>query len=314
MCSRRRIQSETGLHPTGLITALATPFDGGGAIDLDAWRRLLQWQLEAGAQGLVVAGSTGEASMLDDSEYDTLLRVAVETVAGRVDVIAGTGLSGTAATIARTRRAAAAGVDAALVVTPPYVRATQAGLLAHYRAVAAQGGLPVILYNVPGRTACDLLPETVAELAAHEDIVAIKEAVADPARIQALVALSGPRFTVLSGDDGTAARSMLDGAHGLVSVGSNIAPAAYRRLCDLARAGNAAAAMEWDTRLGPLHAFCGVEPNPIPVKALLQAAGYGAGLRLPLTPLSEPHHAEAARMSALAAELEAHCRGETLAA
>lgn len=314
MCSRRRIQSETGLHPTGLITALATPFDGGGAIDLDAWRRLLQWQLEAGAQGLVVAGSTGEASMLDDSEYDTLLRVAVETVAGRVDVIAGTGLSGTAATIARTRRAAAAGVDAALVVTPPYVRATQAGLLAHYRAVAAQGGLPVILYNVPGRTACDLLPETVAELAAHEDIVAIKEAVADPARIQALVALSGAHFTVLSGDDGSAARAMLSGAHGLVSVGSNIAPAAYRRLCDLARAGDPGAAADWDARLAPLHAFCGIEPNPIPVKALLRAAGYGQGLRLPLLPLSERHQDEAARMAALAAELEAHCRCTTLAA
>jgi len=312
--ARRRIQSETGLHPTGLITALATPFDGGGALDLDAWRRLLQWQLAAGVQGIVVAGSTGEASMLDDSEYDALLRVAVETVGGKVDVIAGTGLSGTAATIARTRRAAAAGVEAALVVAPPYVRPTQAGLVAHYRAVADRGGLPVILYNVPGRTACDMLPETVAELAGHDNIVAIKEAVADPDRIQALVALSGRHFTVLSGDDGTAGRSMLAGAQGLVSVGSNIAPAAYRRLCDLARAGDAAAADEWDARLAPLHAFCGVEPNPIPVKALLQAAGYGQGLRLPLVQLSERHHDEAARMSALAAQLEAHCRGDTLAA
>ena len=310
----RRIQSETGLHPTGLITALATPFDGGGALDLDAWRRLLQWQLAAGVQGVVVAGSTGEAAMLEEGEYDTLLRTAVEQAGGRCRVIAGTGLSGTAATIARTRRAAAAGVDAALVVVPPYVRATQAGLLAHYRAVADQGGLPVILYNVPARSACDLLPETVVQLATHGGIVAIKEAVTDPARIGMLVALSGPRFSVLGGDDATAASSMLAGASGLVSVGSNIAPLAYRRLYELARSGDGGETQAWNARLAPLHAFCGVEPNPIPVKALLRAAGYGQGLRLPLTALAEPYHAEAARMSALAAELEAHCRDQPRAA
>jgi len=302
------------LHPTGLITALATPFDGAGALDLDAWRRLLEWQVDAGVQGVVVAGSTGEASMLDEGEYDTLLQVAVEVAGGRCQVIAGTGMSGTAATIARTRRAAGAGVRAALVVTPPYVRPTQAGLLAHYRAVADQGGLPVILYNVPARTACDMQPETVAQLATHDAIVAIKEAVADPSRVGELVALSGPRFSILGGDDATAARTLLAGAQGLVSVGSNIAPASYRRLCELARAAEGFAAQAWDARLAPLHAFCGVEPNPIPVKALLQAAGYGQGVRLPLTPLSEPHQAEAARMGALAAALEAHCRGEPLAA
>ncbi len=146
------------MHPTGLITALATPFDEAGALDLDAWRRLLQWQLSAGVEGVVVAGSTGEASMLEDVEYDALVREAVETVDGRVPVLAGTGLSGTARTIALTRRAAAAGADVALVVAPPYVRPTQAGLLAHYRAVAEQGGLPVMLYNVlkavPVATCC----------------------------------------------------------------------------------------------------------------------------------------------------------------
>src|SRR5690606_25355077 len=167
--------------------------------DHDAWRRLLEWQLAAGVQGVVVAGSTGEAAMLDDGEYDLLLRTAVEIVAGRVPVLAGTGLSGTARTIAQTRRAAACGADAALVVAPPYVRPGQAGLLAHYRAVATQGGLPVVLYNVPVRTGCDLLPETVAELATHEHIVGIKEAVSDPARMAALLALRGPRFSVLCG-------------------------------------------------------------------------------------------------------------------
>ena len=302
------------LHPTGLITALATPFDEAGALDLGAWRRLLEWQLAAGAEGVVVAGSTGEAAMLADEEYDVLLRTAVQVVAGRVPVLAGTGQPGTARTIAQTRRAAAAGADVALVVVPPYVRPTQAGLLAHYRAVAAEGGLPVMLYNVPGRSAADLLPETVAELAAHEGIVGIKEAVADPARVAALCALRGPAFRVLGGDDATAARTLLAGADGLVSVGSNIAPAAYRRLVDLARAGDVAASGEWDARLAPLHAFCGVEPNPVPVKALLQRLGLGQGLRLPLLPLSARHHDAAARMSALAHDLEVRCGRESLAA
>ncbi|UNK56841.1 4-hydroxy-tetrahydrodipicolinate synthase [Pseudoxanthomonas daejeonensis] len=302
------------MHPTGLITALATPFDEGGALDLDAWRRLLEWQLVAGAEAVVVAGSTGEASMLEQAEYDTLLRVAVETVAGRVPVLAGTGLSGTAQTVAQTRRAAAAGADVALVVTPPYVRPTQDGLLAHYLAVAEEGGLPVVLYNVPGRTSGDLLPATVAELASHERIVGIKEAVSDPVRVSALVALRGPGFRVLSGDDGSACEAMLAGADGLVSVGSNVAPAAYRRLCDLARGGDAAAAGAWDGRLAPLHEFCGVEPNPIPVKALLRRLGYGQGLRLPLLPLSARHQDEADRILALLHQLQSHPGSESLAA
>ncbi len=302
------------LHPTGLITALATPFDEAGALDLGAWRRLLEWQLAAGVEGVVVAGSTGEASMLADDEYDLLLRTAVQVVAGRVPVLAGTGQPGTARTIAQTRRAAAAGADVALVAVPPYVRPTQAGLLAHYRAVAGQGGLPVMLYNVPGRSAADLLPETVAELATHENIVGIKEAVADPARIAALVALRSPGFRVLGGDDATAARALLAGAEGLVSVGANAAPAAYRRLCDLARAGDAAAAGGWDARLSPLHAFCAVESNPVPVKALLQRLDLGHGLRLPLLPLPPHYHGEAERMTTLARELEACCGRESLAA
>ena len=302
------------MHPTGLITALATPFDEVGALDFDAWRRLLQWQLSAGVEGVVVAGSTGEASMLEDAEYDALLRTAVETVGGRAPVFAGTGLSATARTIALTRRAAAAGADAALVVTPPYVRPTQAGLLAHYRAVAEQGGLPVMLYNVPGRTGCDLLPETVAELAAHERIVGIKESVSAPERVAALVALRGPDFHVLSGDDGSAARSILAGAEGLVSVGSNAAPSAYRRLCGLARGGDAIAAAQWDARLAPLHEFCGIESNPVPAKALLQRLGIGHGVRLPLLPLSTRYQGEADRILALVRDLETHTGREPLAA
>ncbi len=302
------------MHLSGSITALATPFTAAGEIDLDAWRRLLEQQLDAGTQGVVVAGSTGEAAALSDEEYDTLLAVAVEIIGGRIPVLAGTGQMNTARTIAATRRAAAGGARCALVVTPPYVRPTQAGLVAHYRAVAEQGGLPVLLYNVPGRTGCDLLPETVAELAAHPDIVGIKEARPEPERMAALLALRSEAFAVLSGDDATAARAMLAGADGLVSVGSNALPRSFRRLCDLARAGRTAEAAELDARLQEFHAFFCVESNPIPVKALLQRAGFGHGLRLPLLPLSAEHASTADRLAALAQSLEAQASRETIAA
>jgi len=288
----------------GLITALATPFLADGALDTDAWQRLLAQQLSGGVQGVVVAGSTGEASTLSDDEYDSLLRSAVATLGGKMPVLAGTGLSGTARTIALTRRAAANGATHALVVAPPYVRPTQEGLRQHYLAVAEQGGLPVVLYNVPGRTGCDLLPETVAQLAGHPNIVAIKEAVGDTTRVKALLELRSDSFALLSGDDGTAARSMLAGADGLISVGSNVLPGAYRTLCDLARAGQREAAEAWDDRLQPYHDFCGVESNPIPVKALLQRLGFGQGLRLPLLPLSAPHHAHADHLAADVGALE----------
>lgn len=289
---------------SGLITALATPFQADGALDSDAWQRLLALQLKAGVQGVVVAGSTGEASTLTDEEYDGLLRSAVSVLGGTMPVLAGTGLSGTARTIALTRRAAANGATHALVVAPPYVRPTQEGLRLHYLAVAEQGGLPVVLYNVPGRTGCDLLPETVAELVSHPNIIGIKEAVGDTARLKALLALRSDSFSLLSGDDGTAARSMLAGADGLISVGSNALPGAYRTLCDLARAGEHEAAEAWDARLQPYHDFCGVESNPIPVKALLQRLGIGHGLRLPLLPLSAQHHAAADHLAADVGALE----------
>jgi 4-hydroxy-tetrahydrodipicolinate synthase len=304
------------LHLSGSITALATPFTVTGELDLEAWRRLLQAQLDGGTQGVVVAGSTGEAAMLYEAEYDILLRTAVEFVAGRIPVLAGTGLSSTDKTIEQTRRAAALGADAALVVTPPYVRPTQAGLVAHYRALADDGALPVVLYNVPGRTGCDLLPETVAELAGHAGIVAIKEARSDAGRMQALLPLrgddsgsgSGTSFAVLSGDDPTAARAMLAGADGLVSVVSNLIPASLRRLCDLARAGRRSDAEAWDARLREICDFAAIEPNPIPIKAVLALQGMGHGLRLPLTPLSPQHADTAVHIAALAADLERTCR------
>lgn len=298
---------------SGCITALATPFTAAGELDLEAWRRLLQQQLDGGVHGLVVGGSTGEAAALFSSEYDTLLRSAVELVAGRVPVIAGTGQSSTARTIEQTRRAEALGADAALVVTPPYVRPTQAGLLAHYRAVADDGALPIVLYNVPGRTGCDLLPESAAELAGHPRIVGVKEARSEPERMQALLDLRGDEFAVLSGDDPTAARAMLAGAGGTVSVVSNLVPNAFRRLCELAREGDADAVLDLNGRLRPLYDFAALEPNPIPLKAALARLGIGHGLRLPLTTLSAAHQAEAERIAAAAETLERSCR-DTLAA
>ena len=293
---------------SGSITALATPFTAAGEIDLDAWRRLLRLQLDGGTQAMVVAGSTGEAAALQDVEYDALLRVAVEAAGGRIPVLAGTGQSNTARTIEQTRRVAALGADAALVVTPPYVRPTQAGLIAHFRAVADDGALPVVLYNVPGRTGCDMLPETTAALRDHERIVGIKEARADEARMQALLPLRGDGFAVLSGDDPTAMRAMLAGADGVVSVASNVLPCAMRRLCDLSRSRRADEAGKLDARMQPVFEFLGVESNPIPLKALLARMQLGHGLRLPLTTLSHAHDSSAGIIADSIERLELDCR------
>ena len=293
---------------SGSITALATPFTAAGEIDLDAWQRLLQGQLAGGTSGIVVAGSTGEAAALYEAEYDTLLRTAVEIAGGRIPVLAGTGLSNTAKTIELNRRVAALGADAALVVTPPYVRPTQAGLQAHYRAIADDGALPVVLYNVPGRTGCDLLPETAAGLAGHERIIGIKEARSEAERMQALLPLRSDGFAVLSGDDPTAARALLAGADGVISVASNVIPRAFARLCALARSGSREDAEAWDGQLQEVYDFLGVEPNPIPVKALLARQDIGRGLRLPLTMLAAEHNVRATQVADLVGRLELSCR------
>ena len=276
----------------GSICALATPFRGD-ALDLDAFARLIDYQLAGGTQALVVAGSTGEAHALEQAEFERLLAFAVERVGGRVPVLAGTGTANTRKTIKETQRARSLGADAALVVTPYYVRPTQEGLRQHYLAVAEQGGLPVVLYNVPSRTGCDLLPETVAKLAGHERIVGIKEARGEAERVAALVALKNPHFRILSGDDPTCARAMLAGAEGVISVAANVAPAALRAVCDAALAGNAVQAQACATALADLYTLLGVEPNPIPVKWCLHELGFGAAEpRLPLLPLSTAHHAQ----------------------
>ncbi len=280
----------------GSICALATSFRGD-ALDLDAFGALIDYQLADGTQALVVAGSTGEAHALDIDEFDRLLVFARERVGGRVPVLAGTGTANTRKTIAATRRAQSLGADAALVVAPYYVRPTQEGLFRHFSAVADEGGLPVVLYNVPSRTGCDLLPETVARLAGHARIVGIKEAVGDAARVAALAALKTPVFTVLSGDDPSCARAMLAGMEGVISVAANVAPASMRALCDAALVGDAARARSLDAGLAELYALLGAEPNPIPVKWCLHRLGIGApDMRLPLLPLSTVHHKRAQRM------------------
>jgi 4-hydroxy-tetrahydrodipicolinate synthase len=294
------------LSLSGSITALATPFTVAGELDPGAWDRLLDAQLEAGTSAVVVAGSTGEAATLSDSEYASLIGHAVRRIDGRVPVLAGTGQSGTAKTIAQTRLARESGAGIALVVTPPYVRPTQAGLVEHYRQVSAQGGLPVVLYNVPGRTGCDLLPETVAILREDPNVIGLKEARGDEARWDALYPLGGAGFALLSGDDPTFARAMRGGAAGVVSVASNVVPRAFARLAAMLRERRDAEAAALDARLQPVYEFCGIESNPIPVKALLRELGIGAGLRLPLLPLSERNQALVPKVAALCREIESH--------
>ena len=282
----------------GSITALATPFRAD-TLDLDAFARLIDRQLAGGTQGFVVAGSTGEAHALDTDEFERLVRFAVERVARRVPVLAGTGTANTRKTIAATRRAQACGADAALVVTPYYVRPTQDGLLRHFSDVADHGGLPVVLYNVPSRTGCDLLPATAAKLARHGGIVGIKEARGDNARIADVIALKSTQFSILSGDDPSCMRAMLAGADGVISVASNAAPGPMRALCDAARAGEEDAARRIDRELEALYELIGVEPNPIPVKWCLHLLGLGgAEPRLPLLPLSAALRERAARVVA----------------
>jgi 4-hydroxy-tetrahydrodipicolinate synthase len=289
---------------SGSITALVTPFDSTGAVDLAAWQRLVEWQVSSGIDAIVVAGSTGEAAALSDDEYSALIRSAVKQVAGRIPVLAGTGQSNTAKTIAQTRLAKSSGADIALVVTPPYVRPTQAGLVEHYQAVADEGGLPVVLYNVPGRTGCDMQPETVAILCMHPNIIGLKEARSDEARWNALYPLASAHFSLLSGDDPTCVRAIQGGAAGVISVASNVVPGTFSKICRLLQAGETAEALALDKHLQGLYDFLGCEPNPIPVKAILTRLGCGIGLRLPLLPLSAEHWENAESMTALCKALE----------
>jgi len=269
----------------GSIVALVTPMKPSGALDREAFDALIEWHVEQGTHGVVIAGTTGESATLDMAEHCTLIAQAVRTAQGRIPVIAGTGANSTEEALYLTAKAAEAGADACLLVTPYYNKPTQAGLVAHYTRIADTVEIPQILYNVPGRTACDLLPETVAILASHPNITGIKEA-SDLHRIDSLCAL-GDDFFVLSGDDAQNYAIMMKGAVGVISVTANVAPALMSDFCTAMLTGATDRAAVLHERLLSLHRALFVESNPIPVKWALHEMGHvDHGIRLPLTPLA----------------------------
>lgn len=269
------------------MVALVTPMHADGGLDLGALRALLEWHVESGTKAVVVLGTTGEASTLSGEERDAVLAETVKTVAGRAAVVAGTGTIDTKATITMTKRAAELGADAALVVTPYYVKPTQHGMVAHFNAVADAVDLPLVLYNVPGRTGVDLKPETVGELADHPGIVGIKEATGDNSRVADLRRLCGDDFVLVSGEDAASLDFVAKGGDGVISVTANVVPGEMQRMMTLGKSGDLESAREIDATLAKLHDTLFREANPIPVKWALHRAGrIGPGIRLPLTPLS----------------------------
>jgi 4-hydroxy-tetrahydrodipicolinate synthase len=285
----------------GSMVALVTPMNDDGSLDLPALRRLVDFHIENGTDVMVPVGTTGESPTLDMDEHCDVIRVTVEHVKGRVPVIAGTGANSTTEAIELTRCAQKAGADACLLVTPYYNKPTQEGLYLHHKAVAEAVPVPQILYNVPGRTACDMLPETVERLAAIPNIVGIKEATGNLDRVRDIVRRCGDKFDIYSGDDATALDAILLGARGDISVTANVAPKLMHEMCTLARAGREMEARAINDRLMGLHKNLFLEANPIPVKwALNQMGLIKGGIRLPLTPLSPKHH-EAVRQAMRAA-------------
>jgi 4-hydroxy-tetrahydrodipicolinate synthase len=276
---------------TGSIVALVTPMREDGAVDHEALAKLVDRTVDAGTAAIVSVGTTGESATLTVTEHTDVIRTTVQVVAGRVPVIAGTGANSTAEAIHLTEAARQAGADAALLVTPYYNKPPQEGLYQHFKAVAEAVELPQIMYNVPARTGCDMLPATVARLAAVPNIVGLKEALGTLDRVRELVALGLDDFALYSGDDATVRESILAGFHGTISVTANAAPELMARMCTAALAGDAALAAELDADLAPLHRALFVEPNPIPIKWALAELGLSqAGIRLPLVPLDPAHH------------------------
>ena len=278
----------------GSLVALVTPMQPTGGIDYPAWSRLLEFHLANGTSGIVVAGSTGESATVRDDELGELLKQARRVIGRRMALIANTGTSDTASSSERARIFSAAeyDVDALLVASPAYVRPTQEGLFRHFSAVAQSSRVPVLLYNVPSRTAVDLLPATVARLSRVPKIVGIKEAVGEATRVREVVAGCAAEFRVLSGDDLTAREVIGVGAHGVISVTANVAPRAMADMVAAALRGDRAGATQIDQRLVALHRNLFVETNPIPVKWAVARMGLmGGTLRLPLTDLSPEYHA-----------------------
>jgi len=275
----------------GSMVALATPMLPDGAVDGEALSRLVEFHVESGTDAIVAVGTTGESATLDTKEHLNVVREVVKLAKGRLPIIAGTGTNSTSEAIELTEGAMEAGADACLLVTPYHNKPAQEGLYQHFKAIAEAVAVPQILYNVPGRTACDMLPETVERLAAVSNIVGIKEATGDVDRARDILQRCGDRLDVYSGDDGTAMELMLAGGKGDISVTANVAPKAMKAMCTAAAAGDRAQAEALNQPLESLHKNLFLESNPIPVKWALQELGLiQGGIRLPLTPFAEQYH------------------------
>lgn len=275
----------------GSMVALITPMNEDGSIDKEAVRQLVDWHLQSKTDGLIIAGSTGEGMVLDIDEQFDLLSSVVKQVAGKIPVIAGAGTNSTRTTITLAENAKRAGVDACLIVTPYYNKPPQNGLYQHYEAIAKKIAMPIILYNVPGRTACDLLPETVERLSKVNHIVGIKEATGKLDRAKEILERCDKAFELYSGDDATCMEFMLMGGHGVISVTANVAPAKMHDMCEAALKKDRATAEKINKELMLLHERLFIESNPIPTKwALHQMGKIQPGIRLPLISLDNRHH------------------------
>ncbi|MEL0583712.1 MAG: 4-hydroxy-tetrahydrodipicolinate synthase [Candidatus Thiodiazotropha sp. (ex. Lucinoma kazani)] len=271
----------------GSMVAMITPMEEDGSLDDAALRKLVEFYIQQGSDAIVAVGTTGESATLDEEEHCDVIRRVVDYVDGRVPVIAGTGANSTREAISLTQCAQAAGADACLLVTPYYNKPTQDGLYLHFKAVAEAVEIPQILYNVPGRTACDMLPETIARLAMIPNIIGVKEATGDLSRLHKLRELCDPSFALYSGDDATGCEFLLKGGHGVISVTANAAPRLMHEMSVAALAGSDEEAMAIDGKLAGLHSALFVESNPIPVKwAMMKLGLANQGIRLPLTWLS----------------------------
>jgi 4-hydroxy-tetrahydrodipicolinate synthase len=269
----------------GMATAMITPMNEAG-VDYEAFGRFIDWQIESGINALVAVGTTGESATLSDAERLEVIRFTVERAAGRVPVIAGTGSNSTAHAIANTKAACQAGADAILVVTPYYNKATQSGLIAHYTAIADASTVPVILYNVPSRTGCNLLPATCAELAKHPRIAAVKEASGNMSQVVELISKCGDTMDIYSGEDALTVPMISMGGSGCISVLSNVVPALAVEMTSKALSGDFAGAAQLQCKMLPLINALFSQVNPIPAKAATAALGFGENyLRLPLTPM-----------------------------
>lgn len=275
----------------GSMVALVTPMTADGAIDYVALEKLIEFHIEAGTDVIVSVGTTGESATLTHDEHARVIRFTVQKVAGRIPVIGGTGANSTHEAIELTTEAKAAGVDGCLLVSPYYNKPTQEGLYLHHKAIAEAVAIPQLLYNVPGRTAVDMQPETVIRLSNIDNIVGVKEATGNLERISVIREAVGPEFLIISGDDATAREAILLGADGDISVTANVAPKLMHQMCAAARAGDAELAASIDEKLSGLHDMLFLESNPIPVKWALQEMGLmPVGIRLPLTPFADRYH------------------------